>query len=396
MCGLLVLVFGVAFGPDIMTGFKGNTAQAACFLWVCDPVRGGYSTHILEQPQSERDTYAGLAASGGAGYIRDNISWASVEQSQGVYWWSETDPVVETAAKKNLKLLMLVGTTPSWASGVAKDSIPNWHWAPPQNPADYANFVAKVMQRYGKNGTFWTENPTLPKVVPVGIELWNEPNLAQFWGNQAPDPVKYTAMLKAGYQAVKASDTAMTVVSAGLSPQAGYNDIDCNGVADSGKNTTAFTGLNYFEQMYKNGAKGYFDAIGWHSYMYIQPTATKMMANQKCSGWSQMASTSPSVQSFMSNYGDAAKKIWVTETGAPSCVAGATYPCLSETEQANLASQQMNLFKTYSWAGLYFWYDVRDDYGGASLSDGEQHYGAVRANNTAKPVYSTIKIGFGK
>lgn len=388
-----LLTIALVLAATSLNGLVSTKTEASCFFIFCSGpvVAGGFDTHILYQ--SDPDAYLTLAQNSGAGYIRDDITWASVEQSKGVYWWDQTDPVISYAAKHKLRVLMIVDEAPSWASGVPQ-TTDDWQWSPPINVADYANFAGQVAARYGSKGTFWTANPSLTKTLPAGIEVWNEPNLTQFWGNQKPDPVKYTAMLKAAYTKIKVADPSMTVVSAGLSPDSAYNDSNCDGVPDSGYNGTNYSGLNYLELMYKNGAQGSFDVMGWHAYAYIQPTASQMLAKNNCSGWSQMADTTPSVRSFMNQYGDSAKQTWVTEAGAATCVTGSTYPCLSETEQANLATQGSNKFASYSWHGLFFWYDLRDDYGGKSLSDWEEHFGAVRADGTVKPAYTALKTQF--
>ncbi len=349
--------------------------------------QGGYATHIMYQ--SNPDAYAQLAASGGAKYVRDDISWAQLESTKGSYNWTYADLTIRTAAMHKLRVLMLADTSPQWASGSTNP------WAPPNNPADYANFITQIVKRYGTNGTFWAANPGVPKLVPVGIEIWNEPNIAGFWGGKTPDPVKYAAMLKAAYPAAKAVDASIPVLTAGIGPMAGYNDLNCDGRPDSGMDSTQYTGLNYLDAIYKNGIHGYFDAVAWHPYIYGQPTAAQMMVRSDCgSGWTQMADSSPSVRSFMTQYNDSAKKIWVTETGAPTCIANATYPCLSESEQANLAQIQTSRFRTYAWAGPFFWYDLTDDSGGTSTSDWQQHFGAVRADSSPKPAYNILKAAY--
>jgi hypothetical protein len=64
--------------------------------------------------------------------------------------------------------------------------------------------------------------------------------------------------------------------------------------------------------MYANGAKGSFDALGYHAYSFRE------LPDTYGSGWSQMAQTSPSPRSMMIRNGDGNKPIWVTEFGAPS------------------------------------------------------------------------------
>jgi len=144
--------------------------------------------------------------------------------------------------------------------------------------------------------------------------------------------------------------------------------------------------------MYAAGVAGSFDALAWHPYDYTAgTTAAKLLAYAPCSGWSEMGDTSPSVRSLMTAHGDGAKKIWITEVGAPTCVTFALYPCLSETEQAAFASQAMRLWKSWPWAGDFYWYDIRDDSGGGSLATPEQHFGAVHADNSPKASYFALK-----
>ena len=51
--------------------------------------------------------------------------------------------------------------------------------------------------------------------------------------------------------------------------------------------------------------------------------------------------------------------------------------------------REVALWKTFSWAGNYYWYDLRDD--GTSTTDREHHFGAVRHDNTLKPSYAALK-----
>jgi hypothetical protein len=106
----------------------------------------------------------------------------------------------------------------------------------------------------------------------VAYEIWNEPNLDYEWG-ATPNAAQYTALLKAGYEGIKAGDSKALVVSAALATTGGtlaggpeeqaqalvwaqqlYGTIDV--VPD----------LTFLRQMYQSGAKGYFDALGTHPY----------------------------------------------------------------------------------------------------------------------------------
>jgi hypothetical protein len=154
-------------------------------------------------------------------------------------------------------------------------------------------------------------------------------------------------------------------------------------------------GLNYLQGIYANGGGGYFDAMGSHPYnFWNNATATEMPSYHLCSAWSQMAETPVSIRSLMAAHGDSAKKIWATELGAPTCITGSTYGCISETEQANLATKQVALWKSYTWSGNYYWYDIRDDSGGTSTTDMEDYFGSVTGTNNPKQSYNALKSAY--
>ena len=198
--------------------------------------------------------------------------------------------------------------------------------------------------------------------------------------------MRYTAMVQSAYKEIKKKDSKMTVVLAGLGNSGAYNDSQCAGVFDGGVSSSSSNPLNYLQAIYANGGAGSFDAVGWHPYNFTNvPTATQQLLYSPCSAWSQMFFTTPSAFSIMAAHGDTAKKIWATELGTTTCIPNATYTCVSEAEQANLASQETQQCRGYAWAGNYYWYDVRDDGGGSSTSDLEQHLGAVRGLNTPPP-----------
>lgn len=353
----------------------------------------GFSAHLLAN--ADRATYLGHAAGTGARTIRDDISWASVESRPGVYDWSGPDEIVTQAANRGMAVLLLVDSTPAWARVAPGPNPGNAWWLPPANPADYGNFAAQVAARYGADGTFWSSHPTVPRVLPAGIEIWNEPNLSLFWGGLPPDPARYAAMLADAYPKIKQVDPTMPVISAGLAPAGGWNDVDCNGTADTGASATKMNGLNFLAAMYAGGARGNLDAVGWHPYNFWNgATAIQALSYHLCSAWSQMAETPTSVRSLMGANGDGAKPVWATEIGAPTCIANATYPCMTEPEQGALASFALRQWQSSAWAGNFYWYDLRDDNGGTSTADGEQHFGVVRADNTPKPAYGVLRDAF--
>ncbi|MHB8694185.1 MAG: cellulase family glycosylhydrolase [Solirubrobacteraceae bacterium] len=329
----------------------------------------GYSVHIPWQ--SDQAAYVQLAASGGAKTVRDDFPWSTIEPQRGVWDWSYMDSLMKLTSQAGLDVLAMAGYAPSWAS-----SNPTTDKAGPLNDADYAAYVAQIAARYGHGGSFWSQNPSLPYHPLIGIELWNEPNTSTFWLN--PNATAYAAMVKAAYPAIKQADPAMTVIAGATAPCGSYGYV----VA------TCINPVTFLEQMYAAGAGGYFDALSHHPYNFGQGwTANTMLALQTWSAWSQMADTTPSLRSLMVANGDSAKQIWATETGAPTYSGG-----VSEAEQANLATQETTLWKSFPWAGNFYWYDLRNDC--TDSTNRECNFGSVRADNSLKPSYAALKSAY--
>lgn len=355
---------------------------------IASPARPvGYAASVTAQ--SDPSGYVGLIETGDATSLRDDVSWAAVEPAQGRFTWSGPDVIVTQAAEHHLHALLIIDTSPLWASG-GSASDPDVYWLPPRIPAGYGVFAADVAARYAAGGTFWKEHPGLPVYLLAGVELWNEENLRLFWGGQTPNPKAYAAMVTAAYGRIKHADPSMTVVLGGLAPGGAYNDVTCSGRAGTGHDAAAWNEVNYLQALYADGIHGHFNAIAWHPYNYWKgATAAQMLAYNPCSAWSQMASTRVSARSLMVAHGDATKSIWITEAGAPTCVTGAAYTCVSQTQQADLATAETRLWRTYSWAGGFYWYDIRDDDLGAQNI--ESHFGAVASDNYPKPAYRALQ-----
>jgi hypothetical protein len=139
--------------------------------------------------------------------------------------------------------------------------------------------------------------------------------------------------------------------------------------------------LTFLEQMYANGARASMDAVGWHPYNFPEG-----FGYHPGSAWSQMAATTPSARSIMRANGDAKKKIWATEWGAPT---GASAKSLSDVAQARLVTISLSRFTAWRWAGPSFLYSLRDT--GTNAEDVEQNFGLVRNDWSKKPAYDAFR-----
>jgi hypothetical protein len=89
----------------------------------------------------------------------------------------------------------------------------------------------------------------------------------------------------------------------------------------------------------------------------------------------------------MTDNGDAGKKIWATEFGAPTN--GPSGSHVSESTQASMLTRAFSLWTGYAWSGPLFSYQGRDR--GTDRSTREDFFGLVRADWSAKPAFDAYR-----
>ena len=99
--------------------------------------------------------------------------------------FARTDGVVRRAALRNLDVLPVVMYSPRWARAYR-----NRFTSPPKSRNDYVTYLAALVERYGPDGTFWTEHPEMPKHPLREWQIWNEPHLPAYWDAPEKGPVR--------------------------------------------------------------------------------------------------------------------------------------------------------------------------------------------------------------
>ena len=232
-----------------------------------------------------------LMATSGVESVRATVSWARIEPSRGVYNWDRTDALVRAAAVHRLELLANVLETPNWAKGRTVSRYPTG--TPPKSPQAFAGFIRQLVLRYGPNGTFWGQNPTVPKVPVRQWQIWNEQMAPWFWSKR-PWAASYTKALKAAYKSIKGADRGATVVAGSFVAIAGYSQ--WRGIKD----------------LYRAGAKRYFDTIAVHPFTN-DPNSVRSSVDR-------MLEIVRRVRTEMRKRGDGRKPIILTELTWPAAV----------------------------------------------------------------------------
>ncbi len=160
---------------------------------------------------------------------RIQLNWASVEKQKpkelrpGVpgdcrpgtkcthyYDWTGYDRLFGRAAYRGIRMLPVLLGSPRWAY-----SKPT---TPPLGPVgrrSYFDFAKAATKRYGPNGTFWSRSGVPKETRAWYWQIWNEPNLPNYW-NGRPNPAEYAKFLSGASDAANRGDSDVQIVVGGL------------------------------------------------------------------------------------------------------------------------------------------------------------------------------------
>jgi polysaccharide biosynthesis protein PslG len=300
---------------------------------------GFAAAELLDDPLSQQVAQLEQMKSMGMTTIRVDANWSGGEPSQGSFDWSTLDGIMDAVHQVGMTADWIIDGCPPWAAAAGATG----QFAQPASPAQFAAWAAAVAARYGPMGADY-------------FEIWNEPNNPAFW-SPAPNPAAYTADLIAAYAAIKAVDPSAVVITGGLAPEA--------------NSSNSYDIVTFFQDMYADGAQGNFDAVGDHPYTFPADPGTDYQG-----AWDEMDQTSPSLRSLMIAHGDADKKIWITEFGAPTGT-------VTAAQQATELTQAITAAKNTSWIGACYIYTWSDQFGG----DG---FGLLDSDGNPKPAYTAV------
>ena len=270
----------------------------------------------------------GQMKSMGMNTVRVDANWFVGEPSQGNFNWSTLDQIMASVRQVGMTADLIIDGCPPWAAAAGATG----QFAQPASPAQFGAWAAAVAARYGSLGAGY-------------FEIWNEPNISAFW-SPTPDPAAYTADLIAAYAAIKAVAPSAVVITGGLAP-----------AADS---SNSYDIVTFFADMYADGAQG----TSTRSATTRTPSRPTP-ATPSQGAWGEMVQTSPSLRSLMTAHGDGAKKIWITEFGAP------TAP--TDAQQTTELTEAITAAKNTSWIGAFYIYTWSDQFGGERLRPARLH-----------------------
>jgi hypothetical protein len=292
------------------------------------PLRLGVNIHLL------RDDHAlDEAKAAGFGFVRMDMMWANVERN-GSYRWRQYDALLRALDARGMGVLWILDY-----------GHPNHGGDVPRTPQDIAAFSqfaeAAAAHFKGRN---------------VQYEIWNEPNLSQFWP-PSPNASEYAALLREAIAAIHRADPSAKVSSGGVSK------ID----------------VPFLGQVLDPRLAAELTAIGMHPYRKAGPETI-----------------APELESLRYRFGRAfgdRVEIWDTEWGYSSADAVKDAPSNGHADgtrrrQAALAVRELLTVWAVGFP-LAVWYDLRDD--GPDATNPEHNYGLLDSGGNEKPAMKAIR-----
>lgn len=231
---------------------------------------------------------------GGVKAIRIPIGWEGVQPTRsGPLNWSGADALIGGAARAGIEVLPFITGAPSWA--VHSAWVPGSDRtvkAPANLPASgpaagaWANFLKLAVARYGPTGSFWAENPTIPKRPIDTWQIWNEENFKFFVTR--PNPAEYGKLVKLSDAAIEAAEPGAKVLLGGMYARP--------------KKTEGYFASEFLDQMYKRtpGVKADFSGVALHPYTYHYQELTREIEG---------------LRGVLKANHDSNKGLWITEIG---------------------------------------------------------------------------------
>jgi len=220
----------------------------------------------------------------GVPWIVEFFPWAYIEPGRDQFTWWHADTIVEHAQAQGLTVIARLGLVPEWARPDPLEQETTLNFIDAEHYVDFGDFVYAFAARYAGR---------VDHVI-----IWNEPNLAFEWGMRQPDPAAYTDLLKVAYARAKEANPNVVVLAGALAPT-----LEPEG-SPHGTND-----LVYLQRMYDAGAAGYFDGLAAHSYGLNNPPEQAPAPDALNFRRVEL------LRQVMERNGDAAKAIYITETG---------------------------------------------------------------------------------
>ncbi|OHB72897.1 MAG: hypothetical protein A2Z25_03230 [Planctomycetes bacterium RBG_16_55_9] len=287
----------------------------------------GVNIHFTGEPRD-----LDMIAEAGFKFIRMDLGWSRVERVKGVYDFDKSgyDALTNGCTKRGIQILYILDYSNELYESDRSVRTQAGREA-------FAAFAEAAAKRYAGKGILW--------------EVWNEPNLRQFW-NPQPSAEDYCKLVEAVADRVRRADPTGQVAGG----------------------ATSQIPLDWFEDCFKRGLLKWIDVLSVHPYRSKAPeTVVEDYAK---------------LRELIQRYVPAGKEIPVISGEWGYSNLNWDKSRLSEQEQANYLVR-MFLVNLYQGIPVSIWYDWKND--GADPNEREHQFGTVRHDLKPKAAYMAAK-----
>ena len=284
----------------------------------------GVNIHFTHPREGELEQ---LAAAGFT-FVRMDFTWGLIEQKRGEYDFKPYDDLLAALDKHNVRALLILDyANPLYDDGLA-----------PHTDAGrqaFAKWAAAAVTHFKGRGVLW--------------EMWNEPNLTQFWHPKTSVDNYVKLAIEVG-KAIKSAGPEEIYIGPASST------ID----------------MPFLETCFKGGLLDYFGAVSVHPYRGAQPETVADEYRKLRQLIAQHAPKDKQIPVFSGEWGY-------------SCAAGSA---IDDRKQGQYLARQW-LTNIANDVPVSIWYDWHDD--GPDPKENEHHFGTVTLDYKPKPAYDAAK-----
>ena len=283
------------------------------------------SSHMSKSTEASwtRDFEIEKLAGAGVGLLRTDFSWKRIEPKDDQWQLEGYDMMVDLCLQAGIHINALLDYGVDWARTDGTDNG--------IDPAVWADFNGHVAAHFADR-------------IDV-YEVWNEQNTQRFW-KPYPNPEHYGRLLKAGYEAIHASDPTARVLFGGLSSM----DIFMFGPHG------LWNFLVHTAEEHPDLCE-WFDGLAIHPYTFLQQTMPEMDVTIGDWTYPDLPQAVDHARAILSEIGCPDKPIHFTEVGWPDLLIG------TERQAAYLARSLV--LAASKGVETYYWYTFWDGRGDA-------------------------------
>jgi len=305
--------------------FETGTFILAALLTI--PNGLGVNIHFTGEPHDLE-----LIAEGGFKFIRMDFAWGAIEREKGIYNFEKSgyDALTEGCLKRGIHPLYIL----DYSNRLYEESN---SIRTVEGREAFAKFAESAVKRYEGKEILW--------------EIWNEPNLKQFW-NPQPSVDDYTALVETTISRIKKAVPSAVVVAP----------------------ATSGIPMDWLEACFKKGMLDWIDALTVHPYRTPAPE-TVIKDYEK-------------LRELVKRYAPEGKDIPIISGEWGYSIINWDKNHISEEQQAQYLVR-MFLINLYQNIPVSIWYDWKDD--GVDPNEREHHFGTMTNDLNSKKAYLAMK-----